>query len=411
MDRLAKRTSSTFTLKLLTFMMFLIFAMTTDAVGVIIPEIIEEFDLSLTQASTFHYSVMIAIAVSGMGLGFLADKFGRKPAIIFGLALFGFACFLFPLGSSFSYFLVLLTMTGLAIGVFKTAALALIGDIAKDSREHTQTMNLAEGFFGIGAIIGPAVVTWLILRGLPWIYLYVIAGALAGLLIVIAWLTQYPSMPVTSSKPTNWKTSLKLAKDPYAFCFSMAIALYVVVEAGIYVWMPTLLADYNGSATWMAAYALTLFFVFRALGRFFGAWLLNYMNWKVGMLFCTAMIFLCFIGSIALGVEAAVYLLPMSGIFMSIVYPTINSKGISCYPTEQHGTVAGVILFFTAVAAALGPLAMGVVGDAMGHVRYGFGFAMVCSGFLFALALWNALRDPAAEKLAEMNALNSATSP
>ena len=43
----------------LTFLMFTMFAMTTDAVGVIIPEIIKEFNLSLTQASAFHYATMV----------------------------------------------------------------------------------------------------------------------------------------------------------------------------------------------------------------------------------------------------------------------------------------------------------------------------------------------------------------
>ena len=49
---------------------------------------------------------------------------------------------------------------------------------------------------------------------------------------------------------------------------------------------------------------------------------------------------------------------------MSIMYPTLNSKGISCFPKSQHGAAAGVILFFTAAAAALGPLAMAAVSDA-----------------------------------------------
>ena len=30
---------------------------------------------------------------------------------------------------------------------------------------------------------------------------------------------------------------------------------------------------------------------------------------------------------------------------MSIMYPTLNSKGISCFPKSQHGAAAGVILF------------------------------------------------------------------
>ena len=33
------------------------------------------------------------------------------------------------------------------------------------------------------------------------------------------------------------------------------------------------------------------------------------------------------------------------------MYPTINSKGISCVPKAEHGAAAGVILFFTCVSA------------------------------------------------------------
>jgi fucose permease len=39
---------------------------------------------------------------------------------------------------------------------------------------------------------------------------------------------------------------------------------------------------------------------------------------------------------------------------MSVVYPTLNSKGISCLPRLNRA--AGVILFFTCVSAVLAPL-------------------------------------------------------
>ena len=46
----------------LTCLMFFTFAMTTDAVGSVIPKVIEEFALSLTAAGSFHYSTMVGIA-------------------------------------------------------------------------------------------------------------------------------------------------------------------------------------------------------------------------------------------------------------------------------------------------------------------------------------------------------------
>ena len=78
---------------------------------------------------------------------------------------------------------------------------------------------------------------------------------------------------------------------------------------------------------------------------------------------------------------------------MSVIYPTINSKGISCFPKSEHGAVAGVILFFTCVSAVLAPL-MGAVSDAMGDPIYGFLLATGFAGLLFAGSLLNWALNP-----------------
>ena len=70
----------------LTVLMFMMFAMTTDSVGVIIPQIVKAVHLSLTAAGAFHYVTMAAIAAAAVLLGFLADRLGRKRTIVLGLS-------------------------------------------------------------------------------------------------------------------------------------------------------------------------------------------------------------------------------------------------------------------------------------------------------------------------------------
>ena len=170
-------------IKWLTYLMFMMFAMTTDSVGTIIPEVIKEFHLSMVAAGAFHYAPMVAIAVAAIFLGYLADKLGRKKTIILGLVLFALNSYLFAVGNSFPFFLTLLVISGASIGIFKTGALALVGDISRSTSEHTSTMNTVEGFFGVGAIIGPAIVARLLTSGFSWKWLYVIAGTICVLLI------------------------------------------------------------------------------------------------------------------------------------------------------------------------------------------------------------------------------------
>ena len=379
--------------KAMTYAMFAMFAMTTDSVGVIIPEVIRTFRLSLTAGGTFQYATMGGIAIAALALGTLADRIGRRAAIVAGLTLFAAACFLITAGGSFAFFAVLLAVSGLAIGIFKTGALALIGDLSSSTREHTSIMNMLEGFFGVGAIVGPAVLARLLGAGLPWTRLYLLAGSLCVVLIAVASLVRFPK-PARSASHDAGHGIAETMSNPYVLAFSAGAFLYVGVEAAIYVWMPTLLAGYTGSAMMLATYSVSAFFLLRAAGRFLGAWILNRFQWQPVLALFSGCILLCFVLAVTGGVPWAVYTLPLSGIFMSIMYPTINSKGISCLPKSRHGAGAGVILFFTCVSAVLSPLAIGAVGDAFGRIAYGFWLATGFAALLFAGLALNWVADP-----------------
>ena len=379
--------------KALTYLMFAMFAMTTDSVGIIIPEVIKTFRLSLTAAGTFQYATMVGIAVAGLMLGQLADRFGRRPTIVIGLTLFAVACFLLAAGNTFRFFAVMLGVAGLAIGVFKTGALALIGDISTSAGQHTSIMNTVEGFFGVGAIIGPAILTRMLAAGMSWKWLYVMAGTMCVVLIVLALLVKYPRTETPAHSGASTGTMRAIA-NRYVLAFSGGAFLYVGVEAAIYVWMPTLMSGYTGSAVTLATYSISIFFLLRAAGRFLGAWVLTRVQWQPVLALFSAGILLCFVLTVVGGVNWGVYLLPASGLFMSVIYPTLNSKGISCLPKSEHGAAAGVILFFTCVSAVLAPLAIGAVSDAFGNIVYGFWLATGLATLLFIGLVLNWALNP-----------------
>ncbi|NNU16228.1 MFS transporter [Parvularcula sp. ZS-1/3] len=391
----------------LVFAMFFMFGMTTDAVGEIISIARGELGITNTEAAAFHWATMIAIALSGVTLGFLSDSIGRKRTIVIGLALYGVASALFFAGSSFQLYTVLLFISGFAIGIFKTAGLAVIGDISSSTDDHTKKMNAVEGFFGVGAIAGPALVVYLDHSGASWRWLYIVAAALCAVMIVAMSRATFPPTVQSEKSEAGLGHTLRLMRSPYAFGFSMMIALYVASEVAIFVWLPTFLDGFeaSGMTAFFAAYAVMIFFVLRAAGRFLGVFVLNLLDWKIVLVLFTGLIFACFAGSMVGGQVWAVYLLPLSGLFMSMIYPTLNSKAISCYPKVDHGAVAGVTLFFTAAAAALAPLAMAFASDRFGggDLKVGFGLATGFALLLFAGTLFNLIRDPAGKALREAN--------
>src|SRR2546425_6268058 len=201
-------------LKILTYLMFAMFAMTTDSVGIIIPEIVKTFRLSLTAAGTFQYATMAGIALAGFLLGHLADRYGRKATIVVGLTLFAAASYLFIAGTSFLLFSVLMALAGIAIGIFKTGALALIGDISRSTTEHTSIMNTVEGFFGVGSIIGPAILARLLAQGVSWKWLYVLAGSICVLLIMTASQVRYPQTLKPRAETVGLNRTIHALKNP-----------------------------------------------------------------------------------------------------------------------------------------------------------------------------------------------------
>ena len=398
---------TTAAVSLLVFAMFFMFGMTTDAVGEIISIARGELGITNVEAAAFHWSTMIAIALSGVSLGFLSDSVGRKTTIVLGLAIHGVASALFFAGTSFQLYTALLFASGFAIGIFKTAGLAVIGDIATSTEDHTKKMNAVEGFFGVGAIVGPALVVFLDHSGASWRWLYIAAALLCGAMIIATLRTQFPPTVKSAEAKAGLGHTLSLMKSPHALGFSLAIALYVASEVAIFVWLPSFLDGFEatGATGFFAAYAVMIFFVLRAAGRFLGVLVLNILDWKLVLALFTGLIALCFVLSMVGGKTWSVFLLPLSGLFMSMIYPTLNSKAISCYPKSDHGAVAGVTLFFTAAAAALAPLAMAAISDQFGggDLKYGFGLAAFFAVTLFAGAIYNLLLDPAGDALGQAN--------
>ena len=192
---------------------------------------------------------------------------------------------------------------------------------------------------------------------------------------------------------------MTVTKNRFVLLFSLGAFLYVAVESAIYVWMPTLFSGYRGPGEWIAVYSISIFFLLRAGGRFLGAWMLTKFAWGTVLSLCSGAILACFAASIAGGVQWAVYALPLSGLFMSVIYPTVNSKGISCVPKSEHGAAAGVILFYTCLSAVLAPLAIGAISDFMGGPIYGFMLATGFAALLFIGMLLNQFFDPSSATL------------
>lgn len=111
--------------------------------------------------STSDVGILIAMGtmpgvVSSFFAGFISDRIGRKPILLFGL--FGYSsCFLlFYFFRGFEAFAITRFIEGLTFYVIPTAATAFIADIFPPERRG-QAMGQFRGIGGIGRTVGPLI--------------------------------------------------------------------------------------------------------------------------------------------------------------------------------------------------------------------------------------------------------------
>ncbi|KAI8875584.1 MFS general substrate transporter, partial [Backusella circina FSU 941] len=95
--------------------------------------------------------------VSGMPMGSLSDRIGRKPVVLFGLGQLSFTILLFGLAKSFTWLLVVKLFSGLLngnIGVLKS----MIAELTKNhtASQRTRAFSLLQVTYGLGSIVGAA---------------------------------------------------------------------------------------------------------------------------------------------------------------------------------------------------------------------------------------------------------------
>jgi hypothetical protein len=161
-------------------------------------------------------------------------------------------------------------------------------------------------------------------------------------------------------------------------------------------------ANYHGREAWLAAYGIAIFFALRAAGRFLGAWMLLESRWQSAIAVLSGAILACFAVSVAGGVDWAVYLLPASGLFMAVIYPTLKLERDQLHPGRARRSRRRHPLFHVRVRGRRAAR-HGRIERRHRQIAYGFWLATGLAALLFAGLLVNWLANPRAAGLAEVD--------
>ena len=190
------------------------------------PQIAAFFSVGAGTAALSITSYMFAFAAGVLLSGPLADRLGRRPVLIYGVAIFGVAavaCFYAP---GITWFVAARVAQGLAGGVGITISRACVGDLFEERELARMYAILTMALVPASALAPYA--GGLLTRYVGWQSGFLMLAAAAAVIVAacVAWL---PETRRTDARPTSfsvlWRESRALMKNPLFMGYVLQVAL------------------------------------------------------------------------------------------------------------------------------------------------------------------------------------------
>ena len=339
--------------------------------------------------SVFGLAMIPAFLVAG----YLTDVAGKQPVMVGGSLLM--ACSLAVLGAARKYWSALLGIVLLSVawsGLISTAnPLALIVFGGPDKAE-VYAMSLACFYFGVGALLTPLAVAFLLRRvGLTKALL-----ALAGLVLLPAVLAAVAN-PATLAAPAKPAAGAAapgtgtLLKDPFMWLCILTLLFYGPLEAATGAWTTTYLRD-NGVSERAASGLLSAFWASYTASRLLTAITAAAVKFPkkdqdVLILAFGAAAIVVLSGIVwGRGRRVAIAMVIAAGIIFGPIFPSIMAVLFGHFDPSLHGRATGLLFAVGGIGTVTIPAAMGAYAKRT-SVQRGFLIAVGSAAALTVTAL------------------------
>jgi fucose permease len=158
---------------------------------------------------------------------------------------------------------------------------------------------------------------------------------------------------------------LRLLGRPFILLCFLGIICHVGIDVGTNTTAPKLLMERQGMLLEEASFATGIYFIFRTIGSFTGAFILSKVSSKTFFAVSVVMMLLAMAGLFVLSGKYALYVcIAMIGYGNSNVFSIIFSQALNNSP-EQKNSVSGLMIMGL-FGGTIFPLAMGFASDAVG---------------------------------------------
>ena len=374
------------------FLIYFVFAILLNSVGTVILQVINNYDVSKASASVLEAFKDLPIAVVSFLVASFLPRLGYKNSMLVALAIVSGSCVAMPLLPGFMVTKLLFLCVGVSFALVKVSVYSTLGLVATDRRHHASLMNTLEGVFMVGVLSAYWVFAHFIDSSNPksqsWLQVYWVLAALCAFTFVLLLATPFDEraaqLPAGRSRWEDFCAMIKLFFKPLVCVFVLTAFLYVLIEQSVGTWLPTFNNEILKLPAAMSVQVASIFAACLALGRLSAGVVMRKVHWYMVMNGCVAgmaaMVLLALPLTRDLAIDPnvgwtsaplATFLFPLIGLFMAPIYPGINSVMLSSLPKNQHSSMTGLLVIFSALGGTTGSFVTGYVfGNFSGHFAF-----------------------------------------
>ena len=340
-----------------------------DLVGIASNYVKEDLQLTDSVANVFPSLVFFWFLIFSVPTGILMNKIGRKKTVLLSLIVTLVSLVLPVLGENFGIMLVSFSLLGIGNALMQTSLNPLISTVIKGGH-LASTLTFGQFVKAIASFLAPYLAMWgamgvLPTMGLGWralFVIYLVMGIFATLLLAG---TPIEEEPVGQASSVT--SCLRLLGKPVVLLSFIGIMCHVGIDVGTNTTAPKILMERLGYTLNEAAFATSLYFIFRTVGCLTGSLFLRLLRTRIFFIISVVMMALSMAGLFFGHSQMVLYTaIALVGYGNSNVFSMIFSQALTDMPGQKN-EVSGLMIMGL-FGGTVFPLLMGFASDAVGQM-------------------------------------------
>lgn len=339
-----------------------------DLVGTASNYVQKDLGLTDSQANLFPSLVFFWFLIFSVPTGMLMNRIGRKRTVTISLIVTAISLLIPLFGEGYVVMLLSFSLLGIGNAIMQTSLNPLVSNLIGGDK-LASTLTFGQFVKAIASFLAPIIAAWgattyLPTFGLGWRVLFAIYAVVSFL--SIAALGATPIHEERPDKASGFLECMKLLGRPFILLCFIGIMCHVGIDVGTNTTAPKIIMERLMLPLEEAGFATSVYFIFRTIGCFTGAFILRVMSPKlfagISVLMMLAAMCILFVSTSLTGIYVALGLI---GFGNSNIFSIAFSQALLSVPQEKN-EVSGLMIMGL-FGGTIFPLAMGFAADAMGQ--------------------------------------------